>query len=116
MNSEGPPSQPDARLTPIQLAILTTIRRLTQERRGRPPPMRQVAATVSRSLSALYYEYSELDRRKAGIGLARRPFAVHPDASVWIGRSGPVRGLSNCLIGSAIRDAAPSAMIIPLPA
>ena len=76
MNSEGPPSQPDARLTPIQLAILTTIRRLTQERRGRPPPMRQVAATVSRSLSALYYEYSELEDKGYLRRQPRHPLTV----------------------------------------
>ena len=76
MSSEGPPSEPDPRLTPIQLAILTTIRRLTQERRGRPPPMRQVAATVSRSLSALYYEYSELEDKGYLRRQPRHPLTV----------------------------------------
>jgi repressor LexA len=68
VSSEGPPSQPDPRLTTIQLAILTTIRRLTQEQYGRPPTMRRVAAEVERSLSALSYEYSELE----GKGYLRR--------------------------------------------
>jgi len=76
MSSEGPPSQPDPRLTPIQLAILTTIRRLTQERHGRPPPMRQVAAAVSRSLGALYYEYSELEDKGYLRRQPRHPLTV----------------------------------------
>lgn len=60
MNKE-PPDQSDHPLTQIQLAILATIRRLTQERRGLPPPMSDVAAKVSRSLSAVSYEYSALE-------------------------------------------------------
>lgn len=76
MSSNGPPGQPDPGLTQIQLAIVTTIRRLTQERHGRPPPMRQVAATVNRSVGTLHYEYSELENKGYLRRQPRHPLTV----------------------------------------
>jgi repressor LexA len=76
MSSKEPPSQSDPRLTPIQLAILTAIRRLTQERHGRPPPMRQVAEVVGRKLTTLDYQYSTLEAKGYLRRQPRHPLTV----------------------------------------
>jgi repressor LexA len=63
MNTAEPSGEPDPSLNLVQLEILRTIRRITQDR-GRPPSMREVARALGRtSVGGLSHQYAILEAK-----------------------------------------------------